>query len=204
MNMITRQNNSIILLDERTFRDDIKPYEGEYKNDRRYFYTWIIHAVQAKLQCLVKKNGNGLKRNLKNMQVRIIGSGTQFGIEFNGYESWANFPNEQLKFLNLIKKTRANGVLFISGDVHYAEISKLEIENLYPIYDITASGLSSTWHFATPNKYRIEGPIMENHFGLLSIKFGSVTPSIKAEIWDINDNQRIEYTIYLEELIFDK
>ena len=197
----------VILLDERTFRDDIKPYDGEYKNDRRYFYNldYAPHAVSSKATMLGEEQWQWLEKELeKPAEVRIIGSGTQFGIEFNGYESWANFPNEQLKFLNLIKKTRANGVLFISGDVHYAEISKLEIENLYPIYDITASGLSSTWHFATPNKYRIEGPIMENHFGLLSIKCGSIIPSIKAEIWDINDNQRIEYTIYLEELRFNK
>ena len=114
------------------------------------------------------------------------------------------FPNEQRKLLKLIKKTKANGVLFISGDVHYAEISKMEVRNLYPIYDITSSGLSSTWHFATPNKYRIEGPIMENHFGLLSINCGSITPTVKVEIWDINDNQRVDYTISLEELTLDK
>ena len=39
--------------------------------------------------------------------------------------------------LNLIKSTKAEGVIFISGDVHWGEISKLQDENLYPIYDIT-------------------------------------------------------------------
>ena len=37
-------------------------------------------------------------------------------------------------------RDRANGVLFLSGDVHYAEISRLETDGLYPIYDITSSG----------------------------------------------------------------
>ena len=197
----------VILLDGRTFRDDIQDYKGEYKNNPRYFYNldYSPHPYSSNATLLGEEQWQWLESELeKPADVRIIGSGTQFGIEFNGYEAWANFPNEQLKFLNLIKKTKANGVLFISGDVHYAEISKMEIRNLYPIYDITASGFSSTWHFATPNVYRIEGPIMENHFGLLSINFSSITPNIKAEIWDMNDNQRVEYTISLKELTLDE
>ena len=196
----------IILLDGRTFRDDLKKYQGEFKNDPRYFYEldYSPHPPSKYPTLLGQEQWEWLENELqKPADVRIIGSGTQFGIEFNGYESWANFPNEQLKFLNLIKKTKANGVLFISGDVHYAEISKMDIRNLYPIYDITASGLSSKWHFATPNMYRIEGPVMENHFGLLSINCGNAIPTIKAEIWDVNDNQRIEYTISLDELTLD-
>ena len=50
--------------------------------------------------------------------------------------------------LNLIEKTKASGVLFISGDVHYSEISKLNSEITYPIYDFTSSGLSS---FGSPS-----------------------------------------------------
>jgi len=197
----------IILLDGRTFRDDLKKYNGEFKNDRRYFYKldYSPHPLSKNPTLLGEQQWKWLEKELsKPADVRIIGSGTQFGIEFNGYEAWANFPNEQLKLLKLIKKTRANGVLFISGDVHYAEISKLENSYTYPIYDITASGLSSTWHFATPNKNRIEGPVMENHFGLLSINCSNPSPTIKAEIWDIKDNQRVEYTIELEEITIKK
>ena len=138
----------------------------------------------------------------KPADLRIIGSGSQFGIEYNSYESWANFPLEQQKMIDLIKKTKANGVLFLSGDVHYAEISKLSIPGMYPIYDITSSGLSSKWHFATPNNNRIEGPVMENHFGLLTIDWEHKNPVIKMEVWDINNNQRFEYTIRLDELQF--
>ena len=196
----------IILLDGRTFRDDLKEYGGEFKNDHRYFYKlyYSPHPDSTYPTLLGEEQWKWLENELKKpADIRIIGSGTQFGIEYNGYEAWANFPNEQLKLLNLIKKTKANGVLFISGDVHYAEISKMDIRNLYPIYDITASGLSSTWHFATPNRFRIEGPVMENHFGLLTINCASPIPTVKAEIWDERENQRIEYIISLDELTLD-
>ena len=139
---------------------------------------------------------------MKPADLRLVCSGSQFGIEYNGYEAWANFPHEQKKFLELIKKTKANGVLFLTGDVHYGEISKLEEPGLYPVYDFTSSGLSSTWHFATPNKNRIEGPIMDNHFGLLTIAWKKRNPVIKMEIWDTNNNQRVEHSIRLNEISF--
>lgn len=194
----------IILLDVRTFRDDLKPYNGEFDYDSRYrFYTPDYAPHTDKNHTLLgKEQWNWLENELKKeADIRIIGSGTQFGIEWNGYEAWANFPHERDKMLNIIKKTRANGVLFMSGDVHYAEISKLETD-FYPIYDLTSSGLSSTWLFATPNKNRIEGPIMDNHFGLLTIDWKAKNTTLKMEMWDIRNNQRIEYTIGLNELQF--
>lgn len=196
----------IILLDNRTFRDNLKQYNGEVKSDMRYFYHLDYTPHTSKDSTFLgEQQWKWLKGELqKPADVRLIGSGSQFSIEYNGYESWANFPHEQQRFLDLIKETKANGVVFITGDVHYAEISKLKEPDLYPIYDVTSSGLSSTWYFATPNKNRIEGPIMENHFGLLTIDWSKNNPTIKAEIWDVKDNQRIGYTIGLDEISFKK
>lgn len=196
----------VILLDVRTFRDDLKLYTGQVKKDKRYFYRldYAPHTDTTKT-FLGTEQWKWLEQELmKPADVRIVCSGSQFGIEFNGYEAWANFPHEQKRFLNLVKKTKANGVLFMTGDVHYAEISKLSEPDLYPIYDLTSSGLSSTWKFACPNRNRVEGPIMENHFGLLTIDWSKPDPELKAEIWDVRDNQRIEKTIPLSEISFSK
>ncbi len=195
----------VILLDLRSFRDDLTIYNGEFNEDKRYsFYKQDYAPNPSKdITMLGKKQWLWLENELKvNADVRIIGSSTQFGIEWNGYESWENFPNEKQKMIDLIKNTKANNVFFISGDVHYSEISKLETD-FYPLYDFTSSGLSSTWHFATPNKNRIEGPIMDNHFGLITIDFtDSKNEFVKFENWDIHDNQRFEYTIDLKNIDF--
>lgn len=192
----------IILLDNRTFRDNLKKYNGEVASDPRYFYRLEYGPYQVSDSTLLGEQQWMWLENelLKPADIRLIGSGSQFGIEFNGYESWANFPHEQKRMLNLIRKTKAGGVLFLTGDVHHAEISKLAEPDIYPVYDITASGLSSIWHFAAPNKNRIEGPVMDNHFGLLTIDWNVTDPTLKMEIWDIYDNQRIEYTIRLSEI----
>jgi len=194
----------VILLDGRTFRDNLKPYKGEFSSDKRYDFYRQDYAPHdhPRVNFLGEAQWEWLAKEFKKpADVRIIGTGTQFGIEWNGYEAWANFPNEQQRMLDLIKSTKANGVVFISGDVHYAELSKLETD-FYPIFDFTASGLSSTWKFATPNKNRIEGPVMDNHFGMISIDWNQSPVLLNFETWDISGNQRIEYKVELDELKF--
>ncbi len=58
-------------------------------------------------------------------QVRIIATSIQFVSEEHRFENWANFPHERGRMVDLINRTGAAGVLFISGDRHWAEISTL-------------------------------------------------------------------------------
>lgn len=194
----------LILLDNRTFRDNLRTYRGELHSDDKFFYALDYFPHQTTDSTFLgNEQWSWLENELKKpADLRIIGSGSQFGISYNGYEAWANFPHEQKRMLDLIKKTKANGVVFITGDVHYAEISKLHAEGMYPIYDVTSSGITSTWHFATPNANRIEGPVMENHFGMISIDWSKPDIEVKMEIWDVRNNQRIEHTVRKSEISF--
>jgi alkaline phosphatase D len=196
----------VILLDNRTFRSNLLLYDTTAKLPReKYFYQLDYKPHTSPDSALLgEAQWKWLEAELlKKADLRLIASGSQFGIEFNGYEAWANFPHEQKRMLDLIKKTKAEDVLFLSGDVHYAEISKLEEPGLYPIYDITSSGITSTWDFPTQNKNRIEGPVMENHFGLLTIEWKK-DPVILMQIIDKNNNSRIEYEINASELKFNQ
>ncbi|MGB8193034.1 MAG: alkaline phosphatase D family protein [Chitinophagaceae bacterium] len=194
----------LILLDGRTFRDDLRTYRGELHRDDQYFYALDYYPHEtADSTLLGAEQWAWLENELKKpADIRIIGSGTQFSISFNGYEAWANFPHEQKRMLDLIKKTKASGVVFITGDVHYGEISKLQAKDMYPVYDVTSSGITSTWHFATPNSNRIEGPVMDNHFGLITIDWNAKDIGIKMEIWDVSGNQRVEHTVRKSEISF--
>ena len=101
----------------------------------------------------------------------------------------------------LIQKTKANGVVFLTGDVHYGEISRLKVTDGYPLYDITSSGITSTWSFATPNSNRIEGPVMENNFGLLTIRWEK-DPVLDMQLIDALNNSRVQYSVRLSEISF--
>ncbi len=192
----------LILLDLRTFRDDLLSYEGQPVDRSAYTYKldyWPYDTQDSTL--LGEEQWAWLDRQLQQpADLRIVASSTQFGITWNGYEAWANFPHEQKRFFELVKKNRANGVLFLSGDVHYAEISRMEVPGIYPLYDVTASGITSTWGFATPNLYRLEGPVMENHFGQLDVDWSEADPLLTMSIFDVKGKLRVAKKIRLSEL----
>jgi glycerophosphoryl diester phosphodiesterase len=72
---------------------------------------------------------------------------------------------------------------------------------MYPLYDITSSGITSVWDFATPNRNRIEGPVMDNNIGLLTIRWEK-DPVIEMELIDDMNNSRSSYTIKRSQLTF--
>lgn len=194
----------VIILDTRTFRDDLKKYRGAYRKDTLYQYGMDYRPNKSrKISLLGAAQWNWLENELKKpADVRILCSSTQLGHSYNGYESWTNFPGELTRLHNIIKKTKANGLFAISGDVHYGELSVLKKEGAYPIYDLTSSGLSAEWHLATPNKNRIAGPIMQNNFGLIEFHKTATDCEIQLQLIDVYDQSVINQTILLSQLQF--
>lgn len=193
----------VILLDTRTFRDPLKRnsktnnLDGQFKNDYQPDTTQKTILGTTQWQWLEK----ALKQNA---DLRIICSSIQFGHEYNGWESWTNLPNEQQKMIRLIKKTQANGVVFISGDVHWAEISKRTFQDIYPIYDVTASGITEDWHNLEPNRYRVKNAFRKNHFGMIEIDWKKEKPTAIMQIKDVNGETVIRHAVPLAELQFNK
>lgn len=173
----------LILLDTRTFRDNLVKNTGEKKEYKNSY----IPNTNPDSTLLGELQWKWLEKTLsEKADLRIIASSIQFGHEYNGWESWTNFPHEQQKFLDLIAKTRASGVIFISGDVHWGEISEFKNKTTYPIYDITSSGITETWPQTEPNKYRIGNVIPQNNFGILKFYFNRNVPIIEMQLSDIN------------------
>jgi alkaline phosphatase D len=188
----------IILLDTRTFRDNLVLTEDnpEWKNDYK-------PNTNPDSTFLGEQQWKWIEEQLKTpAKVRIIASSNQFSHEYNGYESWTNVPHEQQKMLELIKKTKANGVVFISGDVHWGELSKMKNEGAYPIYDITSSGITEVWESVEPNKNRLGDVVRENNFGMINIDWTLPDPLLTFHIYDINGSSRVEYQIKLSGLTF--
>ena len=83
----------IIMLDTRTFRDDLLPYKGGVNDDKRYFYGLDYAPHVSKDSTLLGSDQwKWLEDQLHQpADLRIICTSTQFAIEYNGYEAWANF-----------------------------------------------------------------------------------------------------------------
>lgn len=162
----------LIILDTRTFRSNLKRIKNNKDDvDIYYPYERLYLPIQREDSTLLgQEQWDWLGKQLSvKSTVTIIASSTQFATEYNGYEAWANFPKEQERMVQLIESMHKEHVVFISGDVHYAELSK-ECNASYPLYDLTSSGISESWGFSAPNVHREEGPIMENNFGVLRIQ----------------------------------
>jgi alkaline phosphatase D len=194
----------VIMLDLRTFRDNLNPYDGFLAGDSLHNYT-LDYSPQTSPDSTLLGSAQWQwleSQLLEPADVRIIGSSTQFATEYNGYETWANYPSEQTRFLDLIKKTKASGVVFISGDLHYAELSYIKPDGIYGVYDLTSSGLTEKWGFSVPNENRIGLPVMDNQFGMIQFHLNAPDPYIILEIIDRNNRTRIQQEVRLSTLQF--
>jgi alkaline phosphatase D len=110
--------------------------------DTRYFRSPLGSGESGTI--LGPVQWNWLEYQLKqSADLRIIASSIQFLAPDHPYEKWQNFPQESQRMLQLIARTGAEGVIFVSGDRHLGEISVLQNSAVpYPIHDLTSSGMT--------------------------------------------------------------
>lgn len=137
-----------------------QPMTGWYRPDPRPEATLLGEAQWQWLEAQLRVPAD----------VRLIGSSVQFAADGSGWEGWANFPRERARLVDLLRRTRAEGVVFLSGDMHYAELSSVDVEGGYPLWDATSSGLTEVWDIPTPNRNRRSAVMAELNFGLLDIE----------------------------------
>jgi alkaline phosphatase D len=91
-------------------------------------------------------------------------------------------------------------VVFISGDLHYAEMSRLQRTDLglYPIYDLTSSGLTHGHTCAGENKNRIHGAFMKPNFGMITIDW--MAKNLLLEIKDERGETKINHRVSFSEI----
>ncbi|CAM3664411.1 MULTISPECIES: alkaline phosphatase D family protein [Pseudoalteromonas] len=122
----------------------------------------------------------------KPAAIKLISSSLQLLPDFTGWESWANFPEDRARLFALIKKHRVNGVIIISGDTHWGEISKYSANLDYPLTEMTSSGLTEKWKDVSPNKHRVGQFTHEVNYGDLSIDWLQEDPAISLKLKGID------------------
>ncbi|GMP82021.1 hypothetical protein CsSME_00036510 [Camellia sinensis var. sinensis] len=116
-----------------------------------------------------------------------------------------------------------DGVFFISGDVHFGEITRYDCASGYPLYDITSSGLTQAvekavlppLHFLvrflawlTPSTLRVMDKSCRSrsctygqpNFGAIEINWDATPVSLKIEVRDANGLPAMSMTSTLLEL----
>ncbi len=190
----------VILLDTRYFRSPLKrgehnaePSGGPYVPDEDPTKTMLGEAQWQWLEGELRQPA----------ELRLIASSIQFVAEFAGCEAWVNFPREKQRFLDLLQRTRANGVFFVSGDRHWSEFSKLPGPLGYPLWDFTSSGMTQRHPRGTPtpNKYRaVPKTFHEANVGHLRVDWSQADPQLTFRIVDAEGQTRLEQALRLSEL----
>jgi len=134
-------------------------------------------------------------------KIKIIASSLQFVATQPGWEGWSNFPHERQRLIDLVNKYRVNGVFFVSGDTHWAELSCQQNGGPYPLWDVTSSGLTETWENVSPNAYRWNDKSYSGqNFGVIYIDWELNDPLIVFEVRDVSANRVFHHSIMLSSL----
>ena len=116
--------------------------------------------------------------------LRIFGSSLQVLADFAGWESWINYARDHQRLFDAIRRQRADRLICISGDTHYAEVSRLDTNVPYPIWDITSSGLTEVWPVTPPNALRVSPVLRERNFGMIEIDWRGAAPVSTVTVHD--------------------
>lgn len=200
----------VILLDTRYFRDPLFS-DGSILGETQW--EWLRQEL-----------------NGPESQITVIASSIQVVSNISAttgplfyLESWGRFPKERTRLYKLIANSKRNGVFFISGDVHYGEITRYDCGADYSLYDITSSGLTQAVEKAvpwpvtsfvkvaaqlTPSTMRVFPPKCryrsciygQPNFGAIEIDWNATPQSIRIELRDVNGNHAMGVEFLLSEL----
>jgi alkaline phosphatase D len=119
--------------------------------------------------------------------VHIVASSIQVLPEDHQYEKWANFPASRERLFGTIGRTKTTGVLFLSGDRHLAEISRMTHPKVaYPLYEITSSGMTHSYTSLTeePNRHRLGEFHKQLNYGILDFRWMERSVEVELQIKD--------------------
>jgi len=193
----------VILLDMRYFRSPLK------RAARPDFGSGIrvppyLPNTDPDATMLGADQWKWLEEQLKQpAEVRLIGSSVQVVHDEHPWEKWSNMPAERQKLLDLIRSTKASGVIVLSGDRHYAELSVDATLVGYPLYDITSSGFNQgfdIWRAPEKNSRRIGGMPSGNNFGMVLIDWSKTDPLITLQLRDEQGDVRVAHKLPLGSL----
>ncbi|MEI8653368.1 alkaline phosphatase D family protein [Pseudoalteromonas sp. Hal273] len=183
------QTIQVIMPDLRWNRDALNHVgELEYYTKRKLNNQGPYSPSEVKgASMLGEAQWQWLEQELKKpAAIKLIASSLQLLPDFTGWESWANFPEDRNRLFALIKKHKVNGVVIISGDTHWGEISKYQQNLDYLLIEMTSSGLTEKWKDVSPNKHRVGNYTHNVNYGDLSIDWQQTDPTISLKLKGID------------------
>lgn len=158
------------LLDDRYFRSpNDRDQTGKRTMLGAHQLEWIMDALTA-----------------STAPFKIVAVGGQMMSPAAVFENFATYPEERQALIDAITAEKIPGVLFLSGDRHLTELTRLEREETYPLYDITISPLSAgAYADGEANPASVPGTLVtQRNFALLDFSGPRTDRSMKISVHD--------------------
>lgn len=137
---------------------------------------------------------------------RIIVSGFQVLLDRDaGSETWDKFPAARLRLFDLIRRTRAEGVVFLTGDQHYGEVCRRRGALDYDAVELQFAGVNQI-EKPERNRSRVSPVIRSRHsVALIDLSpraDAADEPHLLFRIWDATSGQlELAYRVNHAELV---
>lgn len=135
---------------------------------------------------------------------KVIAIGGQVLTDAAVYENYAHHhADERAYLLRRIEEEQLRNVIFVDGDRHHTELSKITNKNGYAIYDFTVSPLTSGagGSDAEVNNNRVEGTFVKQrrNFGTMEFSGARAERMLKLSVFDSNGQEIWTRTIKAED-----
>lgn len=133
--------------------------------------------------------------------LRLLVSSIQVLAEGHGWERWGNFPRERRKLFELVRQTRAENLILLSGDRHLGALYRETTGTPYPFTEMTSSGL--TKYFPTskePGPNRLGMIYGRPNFGTLDIDWWE--KKVRLSVRDEAGQPVRSHSVPMEEMRF--
>lgn len=163
----------VFLLDNRFFKSPNERVTGDKELLGATQMQWLIDALVA-----------------SKASFKLIVVGGQVLNSAAVFENYENYKAEKELLLNEIAANKIKGVLFISGDRHFSELSELKRANTYSLFDWTVSPLTSGHGnlekvAKEDNQNRVAGSLFAQHvFGTVSFSGDKENRQMKLTLFD--------------------
>jgi len=124
----------------------------------------------------------------KPARLRIIESGSAVFTAPVTPEGWSGHAAERQRLVNVIGDTMATGVITVSGDKHYSDVSRAPLTTRYPLYDFVSSSYNQGGGAGTgvggpanANRDTPTSGIQECSFATLAIDWSGASPTVTVE-----------------------
>jgi alkaline phosphatase D len=175
------------LLDNRTYRTPNNRITGEKTQLGEAQLQWLFDNLAASYATF-----------------KFVVLGGQFLNDSGVYESYTNygFDKERERIIKFVYDENIQNVVFLTGDVHYSEISVLKAEGKPTIWDITSSPLNSG-----PNKNALkqkntlrlpESVISQRNFCLVNVTGTQAERLLQVSFFDSDGKLLYSYNIERE------